>query len=282
MRAGPMELLEEESIMTTTREQLTANAQHTIGDLWWTDLMSTDTAASGTFYGSLFGWKGTPQLDDTGSPIYTMFTLDGIDVAGMGSMPAETRAAGMPPVWNSYVLVEDVDATTARVEALGGTIVLPAMDVMSAGRMAVITDPTGAAISLWQANEHVGAGAVSQPGTYTWSELITDDVAAASSFYTQLFGWIANTEDMGGQSYTTFMNGESMACGMIEKSAQMSKAPNMWGVYFEVADCDASVAIATDNGAELMFGPIDIQIGRFALLRDPQGAVFYVIAMTQP
>jgi predicted enzyme related to lactoylglutathione lyase len=152
---------------------------------------------------------------------------------------------------------------------------------MEAGRMAVFADPTGAAIGLWQPGQHCGAQLVNEPGSYCWSELMTDDLAAAKSFYKAVFGWGAETQGPEGPGgYTEWKLAGKSIGGMMAKPPTMPpNAPNVWGVYFAVADTDASVVRGEELGATVLMPPADIEPGRFAVLADPGGAMFNLLAL---
>ncbi len=244
----------------------------------WTDLASPDIAASQQFYGSLFGWEfSEADTGDPGNP-YVMVRQGGKDVAGMMKLSPEMQAGGMPPVWSTYVTVKDVEAATAKATELGGAVLSGPMDVMDAGRMSVIADPTGAVFCVWQAKGTIGAQLVNEPVSLTWNELMSPDVDAAKQFYGGLFGWKAETMQMGGDGppYTVWMLGEAGIGGAM--APPMEGMPAFWGVYFAVADCDATVAKATSLGANALNGPMDVpEVGRMAALMDPQGAAFSVI-----
>jgi predicted enzyme related to lactoylglutathione lyase len=154
------------------------------------------------------------------------------------------------------------------------------MDVLDVGRMSVFADPTGAAAAVWQPRQHIGAGLVNEPGALAWNELNTRDIAGAKAFYSEVFGWSGETGDMGGMEYTMWkLAGEDVG-GMMTTPAEVpAEVPAHWLAYFGTADCDATVAEATGLGATLLAGPIDIPAGRFAVLADPAGAVFGVIAL---
>ncbi len=145
----------------------------------WIDLNTRDAAAAKRFYGAAFGWETIDNPTDQGG-VYTQFTSGGQKVAGMGEMGDDMKAAGVPPQWNCYVTVADVDAAAARAQELGAQLMLPPMQVMDAGRMAILIDPTGARLSLWQAGEHVGSELVNEPVSLCWNELVTRDVDVAS------------------------------------------------------------------------------------------------------
>ena len=243
----------------------------------WVDMGSADLGKARAFYGALFGWDCPEGPPEAGG--YTVCTLRGKSVAGLG--PLWNEAA--PPNWCTYVNVDSVDDTVAKIEANGGTVFMPAMDVMEAGRMAIFADPTGAVIGLWQPHQHVGAQLANEPGTYCWSELITTDLEAATAFYQAVFGWGADTQ--GGSedeapAYTEWQLGGKSIGGMMQKRPEMpAEMPNLWGVYFAVADTDATVSQAQELGATMIMAPMDIEPGRFATLADPVGAMFNVLAL---
>ncbi len=244
----------------------------------WVDMGNADIAKAKEFYSGLFGWdcpEGDPEAGG-----YSVCTLRGKSVAGLSPM----APPGAPPAWMTYVNVDSVDDTLVKVEANGGTVFMPGMDVMDSGRMAVFADSIGAVIGLWQPEEHLGAQLVNEPGTLCWNELISTDLEASKSFYNAVFGW--GSEDQGPPggppAYTEWkLSGNSIG-GMLAKSPEMpAEMPPNWGVYFAVADTDATVELAQKLGASLFMGPTDIEPGRFAVLADPLGAVFNVLALKE-
>ncbi|HEX6523696.1 MAG TPA: VOC family protein, partial [Streptosporangiaceae bacterium] len=173
----------------------------------WVDLQTSDQDAAKAFYAGLFGWTYDDQPMPQG-PVYSMAMIGDHTVAAIAPQPPEMAAAGAPPMWNTYLAVDSVDDAVARVEAAGGKVAMAPFAIMDAGRMAFVIDPSGAAVALWQANQHIGATLVNEPGTVTWNELITDDPAAAA-FYRQVLGVTTSTMDMGAGEYTLFeVNGQ--------------------------------------------------------------------------
>lgn len=240
----------------------------------WADLASPDLTASVAFYSALFGWDANDQGAEAGH--YHMFEKEGVPVAGAGPLMME----GQPSAWTSYLSVEDADASVAKVKEAGGMVFVEPMDVLDVGRMAVFADPTGAAAALWQPKAHIGAGLVNEPGALTWNELSTRDLTTAKSFYGAVFGWAFDDTPMGDMDYTTVLLDGDMIGGMMTTPADVPpEVPAYWLAYFGTSDTDASVAEATGLGATLMAGPIDIPAGRFAVLADPAGAVFGLIAL---
>lgn len=258
------------------------------GMFTWVDLGVPDVDAAKTFYGGLFGWDADDQFDPDGNYIYTMFTLGGKSAAGMGALSPEAIEAGSHPAWTSYVNVDNVDAIVETVEANGGQTVVPAMDVFTSGRMAVLRDAEGAFFSIWQAGDNVGGEVFTEPGSLAWNELSTRDAAAAKAFYGAVFPW--SFEAFGGDfEYWTIgiegkvdgdadmdddYNGGIMP---MRPEVEAMGVPAHWLVYFRVADADAAAAKATELGGQVMGEIVDTPAGRIAMVRDPQGASFAII-----
>jgi uncharacterized protein len=195
-----------------------------------------------------------------------------------GNMPV--MMPGQPSVWTSYVCVDDADATVGRAKKAGATVLVEPMDVTDIGRMAVMADPTGAAVGVWQPKTFKGAELAGEAGAFAWNELNTRDVPSAKAFYTEVFGWEPNDLDMGGMSYTEWKLGDNPVAGMMTMlDIVPAEVPAHWLVYFAVEDADASVSKATELGATTLLPPTDIPPGRFAVLSDPDRAAFAVIKM---
>lgn len=245
----------------------------------WIDLATPDVPASKAFYAELFDWEYEDQPTD-GPGDYTMARRDGQNVAGVMPLSDEMAASGMPPVWSTYVSVDDIDATLAKVEPAGGATMGPVMEAMEAGRFAVIADPAGAVICLWEAREHIGADVVNEHGAFSWCELIAPDPAAVAPFYETLFGWTVQTAPMPSGTYTVFHvtggNEDGIAGAMAPPVDGM---PAFWGVYFNVEDTAATVEKARELGAQIMVEATPMPgVGTFATIVDPQGAVFSIMS----
>jgi predicted enzyme related to lactoylglutathione lyase len=254
--------------------------RHPAGAFCWVELATTDAGAAKSFYGGLFGW--TPEDMPTGpDQNYTMLKLAGLELGALYTLTGDMLKQGVPPHWMLYVSVESVDETIVKIAAAGGQVVTGPFDVGDAGRMAVIRDPQGAVVSLWQANRHIGIRIAGVVGTLCWSELATTDRVKAREFYTAVFGWGAKISQMGPVEYTEWMAGEMPAGGMLEMTAEWDGAPPYWMPYFLVADCDASAEKAAELGGQVVVPPMDVpKVGRFAVLCDPQGAYFSVFHPT--
>jgi predicted enzyme related to lactoylglutathione lyase len=247
------------------------------GKFCWVDLGTTDAPAAKRFYTGLFGW--TAEDRPTGGDMtYTMFALGGKSVAALYQQDAQQQAMGIPPNWLSYISVESADAAAERTKGLGGTVLMEPFDVLDVGRMAMIQDPTGAVVALWEPRRHIGAELIEEPNTLAWNELATTDTARAGTFYAGLLGWASERQQYGAIDYTIFKLGEQMSGGMMAIAPDWGPVPPHWLVYFAVEDCDAAADRAEELGGAVHMPPTDIpRVGRFAMFRDPQGAVFAVI-----
>jgi predicted enzyme related to lactoylglutathione lyase len=242
----------------------------------WVELSSPDTDASAAFYRDLIGWNTTEAgPPETGG--YRMFQQSGQNVGGlMGHMQD-----GQPTAWATYVSVADADETAEKVKAAGGSVVVGPMDVMDIGRMAFFADPSGAVFGVWQPKSFAGADLVNEPGSFCWNEVLTSDAEANKSFYPAVFGWDATRPTFAGapESYTVWQLAGKPVGGMMQMTEENipAEVPPHWSVCFAVADCDATVARARELGASVTVEPVDMPIGRFAGLIDPQGASFTVM-----
>jgi predicted enzyme related to lactoylglutathione lyase len=237
----------------------------------WADVGAPDVAAATAFYTGLFGWEAEDQGEEAGH--YTMFRQGGKNVAACGPNMGDN-----PPAWTTYISTADVDATVAAVRDNGGMVFMEPMDVMTAGRMAIAADPTGAVFGLWQAKDHIGAELVNEPVAITWNELNSRDTEASGAFYRAVFGWGGAEEAYGDSSYTQWDVGGSPIGGMAPMSPETPDGvPSHWLVYFSVDDTDGVAARASELGGTVQVPPMDIPPGRFAVIADPGGATFAII-----
>lgn len=259
---------------------MSARTAYAAGTPAWVDLMTTSRDQATTFYGELFGWDfeiGTPE---TGG--YAMAMLGGRPVAGIGEAPAAGQGPSFPPAWTTYLAVDDLDATVKSIADAGGSTLMGPMDVMGQGRVAVAADPAGAVFGLWQAGGHPGAGVVNEPNTVTWNECASRDADAAWHFYRTVFGYDRDTMDAEGFDYSILKIGGKPVAGLMPMPERMpAEVPSHWLSYFAVADTDAAVAKVRELGGTVRMGPLDSSAGRMAVVADPAGAVFAVIASTE-
>ena len=247
------------------------------GRFVWHDLMTTDPARAVDFYGKLFGWT-TTEMDMGPAGKYTMLHNGGEGVGGV--VPLEPGGEHKPH-WVCYVTVPNVDAAVERAGALGGSAVVPPMDIPEVGRFAVIADPAGAYISPFTALPGQESPPATYPvGQFCWYELLAPDPEGAARFYKEIFGWTHRTEDMGPYgSYYLLSRGDKDLAGMMQMPADAT-GPSQWLPYVRVADVDASAARVTELGGTLYVQPKDIpNVGRFAVCADPTGAA---IALYKP
>jgi predicted enzyme related to lactoylglutathione lyase len=259
----------------------------------WVDTGHPDPEAVVDFYGGLFGWEFEDVMP-AGSPgRYFIARRRGGDVAAIGSVPD-----GAPPVamWNTYIWVDDADETASKARDAGGTVVMEPFDVMDAGRMAVLADPEGATVALWQAKNHKGATIVNEHGSVNFNGLATRDPDGAKAFYGAVFGWQV-LQLPAGSMWTLPGYGEHLEArspGLREQMAGMgapegfidvvaalnpipaddSETPAHWNVTFAVDAVDVAAARARELGGEVIAGPIDAPWTRMAVIKDPQGATF--------
>ena len=263
----------------------------------WIDSEQADPDAAAEFYAGLFGWELENRMPADSGP-YLVATLNGKDVAGIGRQPPGSRAA---TAWNTYIGVEDADASALRVGEAGGSLLSGPVDIGGLGRIASCADPSGAAFRIWQPGTIKGAGAVNAPGAWNFSELNTRDVEGAKRFYGEVFGWEADVVDMGAMAgtmlrlpgYADFL--EQYDPGIRQRHADFGAPPGFsecigwilplegdqaphWSVTFTVADADAVATRARELRGSVIVEPFDIPPVRSAVLRDPAGARFTVNA----
>ncbi len=238
------------------------------GTFSWVDLSTPDSEGAKAFYANLFGWEFRDD-EIPGGGVYTMCFRQG-DAVG-----AIVEQDEQPAHWNNYVSVESADETAAKARDLGATVVEDPFDVMEFGRMAVLADPGGAMLCVWETRSHIGAGRVNDLGCMSWNELQTRDSESAGKFYSALFGWEADPiEQDGALVYTTIKNAGSQNGGFMPMSEEYGDAPSFWLPYFTVSSCDETVEKTRGSSGALLAGPMNLPAGRIAVLADPHGAPF--------
>lgn len=250
---------------------------HSHGAPCWADLSTTDTAAAVTFYSTLFGWEDDPQPMPIGpDALFHMQKINGLEAAAITPQMEHEREQGIPPHWNTYITVNDVDSVAGQAADLGGAVLDGPFDVFEAGRLASIQDPQGAVFKAWKPNQKIGARVKFEPGALTWNELQTSDSDAAIEFYVRLLG-MERGETMGEIDYTLLTVQGTDVAGVVQIAPEWGPVPPNWLVYFDVVDVDQTVAQAQSLSGSVIVPATDIpDIGRFAVLQDPQGAVFGV------
>jgi predicted enzyme related to lactoylglutathione lyase len=250
--------------------------KHAAGSFCWVELHASDQNAAKKFYTDLFGWDVHDNPMGPGQ-VYTEFKLQGRETAAACSLRPDETSQGIPPYWMIYIAVENADAAAAKAQQLGGKTFGPAFDVMDAGRMAVVQDPTGAVFCVWQAKKNAGIGIAGVNGTLCWADLSTPDVKRASDFYSNLFGWQIAADPKDKSGYFHIKNGEHFIGGVPPSQYRQPGTPPHWLAYFLVDDVDATASKAKQAGANLYVAPMNVEgVGRMSILADPQGAVFAI------
>lgn len=260
--------------MTNSNE---TSPQRPKGSPAWIDLSTSDIEGAKTFYGDLFGWTFEDQGDDFGH--YHFILRGGVPVGGLMSTEGMTCPEGgeVPTEWGVYLAVDDADGAIAAAESAGGKAIVSAMPVGDSGTMAVVVDPAGAAIGMWQANEFEGLTHQTEPGFPVWFECMSKGIDVAIPFYQQVFGW--EISEMPGEwRYVTNAPEESATAGLGDAAGVVEEGtPSYWRVYLAHADLDGVLARLPQLGGRLLDGPVDSPFGRLATVADPQGASFQLL-----
>ena len=249
--------------------------KYTAGTFSWVDLSSPDQAAAKKFYGSLFDWSYEDNPIGEGS-VYSIAKIDGASVAALTPQPQQQREAGIPPAWNCYVTVESADQSATRAQQLGANVHAGPFDVFTAGRMAVVQDPQGAFVMLWEPRENIGAGVVNAPGALSWNDLITPDPEAAQRFYGELFGWTFSKFGEGMDYWVISNQGRGNGGIMAPREAGQ---PPAWLAYFGCEDVEDALGQVSAAGGSTIAPSMDIsESAKVAVAADAQGAVFALYA----
>ncbi len=243
----------------------------------WVDLSTTDQSAAKSFYGALFGWEFEdhpmgPEM------MYSLALKDGAAAAVIFTRHGQEEEMGIPPHWNVYISVDDVDATAAKVVDAGGNLIAGPFDVPQPGRMCVVQDPTGGFVQLWQPGEATLTRVREEHGALCWAELATTDQTRAIAFFKELLS--AGTESTpmpDGSTYHMITANGMPAAGIWSMNQEMldQGIPTHWEPYFRVDDAHAVAENAKSLGARVLFEPETIDMaGTIAVFMDPQGAAF--------
>jgi uncharacterized protein len=256
----------------------------------WVDTWQPDAEAAVAFYTGLFGWESEDTMPADVPGQHFMCRMRGRDVAAIASRP---HAAPPVTAWTTYVWVDDAAETTSRVAAAGGSVLMEAFESLDGGRIAIIADPAGAAIGVWQPGAHRGAQLVNEPGAWSMSALNTHDHEACKAFYNAVFGWETETFDLGDAQMMMwklpgYVGGEpqqpvarDVIATMFSADGEGGDAPAHWSVDFWIGDVDAGVRKASELGGQVVRAPYDVPNTplRQAVIADPQGAT---LSLTQP
>jgi predicted enzyme related to lactoylglutathione lyase len=246
----------------------------------WVDLMVPDQQAGLDFYRDLFGWQGEIGPEEYGG--YSVCTQKGKPVAGLMKTMSMGDQPPPPPVWTTYFSSADADVTEAAVKANGGTVIVPTADVAKLGRMLIAADPHGAVFGVWQPLEFKGAEIVNEHGSLVWNQLHSPDPAAAGTFYSAVLGVTAGP--MPEMPEFTGFQVKGRTIGGVQGMENLPEGtPPHWLVNFAVDDTDSIVDAVVRAGGSVIAPAFDMdKVGRLAVLQDPQGAVFSVVATQAP
>lgn len=242
----------------------------------WSELSAADPDVAVRFFGRFLGWERDHHgLAGRTQPIeYSLLTCRGRNVAGLYPMVAAQRKRGVEPQWLSYLFVPDVDACAQRARALGAEVLAAPREVFQLGRMAIVRDPQGALLGLWQAR-HLGSEfqARGEAGFVSWQEHVSGDAAGAARFYSELCGWRARA--LSGAGRTLLEAAGGAVAGLSAADLPGGRLAPQWVTFLRVADCAAACDELVRLGGSLLLSPQGApEAGVFAVARDPQGAAF--------
>jgi predicted enzyme related to lactoylglutathione lyase len=253
------------------------------GELSWVDLVASDLERQSEFYEQLFGWTHRDIPTDGGAS-YRLFYLGEGRVAGGSQMTPQAFPPGTPSMWNTYLYSEDVDALAGRVDALGGRVFMPPMDVMSEGRMTGVQEPSGAMVYFWQQGAHAGAEVFNAAGALVWADLSTRDPESAVEFFRALVGWdVQFAEEAAMPFWVASIDGRA-ELGVMQMPPQLpAEVPPHWLAYFGATDIEGTARRAASLGGTVESEPMGPEGMRFAVLSDPAGATFAIMEpVTEP
>ncbi len=243
------------------------------GEFCWADLGTPDLAATKKFYSKIFGWK---SFDNDMGPngVYSMQQLEKKNICAIHTA-GDPMAGKKKPFWMPYIAVKSVDQSLKKAKTAGATIHMGAHDVPGAGRMAILSDPTGASFAIWEARGSIGTQLKQLPGTVCWHDLSTPDRAGAIKFYSKVFGWKVQIQDFSGNAYYLLkLAGKRAGLGGIWPQPLPGSDP-AWFTYCVVKSCARTVTQAKRLGGKVVLGPITVpKTCTFAIIEDPQGAAF--------
>ena len=248
----------------------------------WFELMTPDPDAVRDFYRAVVGW----EIPESGSPVGTghndyrsIQRNDGGMAGGVLKMSPDMVEHGAKPGWLTYFHVDDVAASIARLEQMGGKTWMGPNDI-GVGTIAMVADPQGAPFYVMDpvppADRPDAKSDVwdrEKAGHCRWLELETTDEPAATAFYTAMFGWTAeNTMPMGDKGVYRFVEHEGQTLGAINPWMPDGMAVS-WLPYFGVPDIDVAHDAAKKSGVAIRGEVHEVPGGDFIFTAtDPAGA----------
>lgn len=238
----------------------------------WADITVAEPGPVERFYGALLGWRFVASADGA----YLTATLDGRAVAGV-----RVADAPRPAWWCLYLATDDVAASVDRAVDAGATVLLPPVVVLEEGRMAVLADPTGAAVGLWESGSRTGWEVTDVPGAFVWAEQMSHDPDAARRFYVELFGYDAQDMSAPDFRYASLAVGGTPAVGVGGYGPRAGDVPAAWTWYVAVPDAVDAARRVDALGGEVVSGPEDTPYGRMLLVRGPVGELVALLEVRE-
>ena len=249
------------------------------GQPCWAELATHNWQSARAFYSALLGWGMADMALPGGA--FSMFTVEGDELGAMYQLPE--GSSDINTHWKVYFSVDSVNDVITSITQVGGELLFGPHAVGDAGYMAQLRDPEGSVFAIWQSKNHIGAKRTQEVGTLCWVELACRDAKKAKGFYHQLLGWCSRQSQMPDFDYTEWLVDDEAFGGMLEMTAEWGDMPAHWMLYFTVNDCDAVTDKVEGLGGTVCVPPTNIpKVGRFAVINDPEGGVFSIIALTAP
>jgi predicted enzyme related to lactoylglutathione lyase len=242
----------------------------------WYELMCRDPLDARRFYEAVVGWKIDAAPAPGSTMDYRMISAGDGMVGGVFTLTDEMCQQGASPCWLMYLGVDDVDACVAPITAAGGQVLLPAFEIPNVGRIAMLSDPQGAAFYVMRgaSDEQSTACDPDRAGHGAWHELHAADGPTATEFYTAHFGWNKSLPmDMGDMgTYQLFAIGDRDVGGIMSDKRFPRPA---WLIYFRVDGIEQAARRIVEAGGQVINGPMEVPGGGWIVNGlDPQGAMF--------
>jgi uncharacterized protein len=256
-----------------------ASAEHHIGKVVWTELVTPDLAAAERFYGGLLGW--TFQSIHTGGSDYAVAIADGRPVGGLyqKSIPAgEHRQSA----WLTFIAVRDVDAAKQVALTHGAKLVSDSKSYRSRGRQAVLTDPEGAVFAILASSSGDASDLLALPGEWIWSSLLARDAGSEAAFYQQVFSYdVFDLASEDGLEHVILSSDDYARASVNAFPADSARWHPHWLSFIRVDNTIDAVAKAVSMGGRVLVEPhVDRHGGKVAVVADPAGAPFGLMEWT--
>jgi hypothetical protein len=248
----------------------------------WVETLHPEPLAALAFYRELFGWDASAPGPMPQGGEYYVARLHGDDVAGVATLPPGGIAE---PAWTTYVRVDSLEDAVGLVRAAGGQLIVAPLDAQPAGRLAIVASPTGATFGLWEPGDRPGAQRINEPSAWAMSSIRTPNLEAALPFYTTVFGWNAQSFEMGGRKGALlrlpgYVGGlpqqpvprDVVAVAMSDDSLHADN----WSVDFWIDDVESAVERVAKSGGKVVVPPFEVAPFQRAVVACPAGAVFTI------